>query len=406
MFDNSVSVLSRAVARIKRIVTIAELVIQLMFIGYYAYLLVVNHDDIVFLIAYSILIFIAAVIFFVMIFTLDPYQKRAIAFKKKTRKYARIISWTGKLMVISYNIYRLVAFGMTETGQLLLIFSIIIFLGEVALFVVSSISVHFIQLFIYSLQMDYQNIIGEKEEISEKPIGRILLAANNNNNYEEDVNKLFVEHEIYEEVKKYATNELHANIKRRKLEKQLLRYYDYTLDYYQNNNDLTQLFDDIEILGLDKKEYAHLYVLQFFLINYIEQVYVGLNLQYMRFVLCGLSHFRDYKSAPVVDMIYHIVIKHLYKNNKWDKPINEENEKKSIIPFIKKENKESNVTLSKKMYQEVSNIISNSIEEYEEELNKTIGGEIGSIVTDTIKKKVHGSVKKKFKGMFKRKKQK
>ena len=124
MLENTTSVISRAAARIKRIVTITELVIQLMFIGYYAYLLVVNYQDIVLLIAYSILIFLATAVFFVMIFTLDPYQKRAIAVRKQIRKIARIISWVGKMMVVGYNIYRLVVYGLSETGQLLLIFSI------------------------------------------------------------------------------------------------------------------------------------------------------------------------------------------------------------------------------------------------------------------------------------------
>ena len=55
MFNNSISVLSRAAARFKKTVLIVELLIQLMFVGYYTYLLVVHHDDLILLIGYSIL---------------------------------------------------------------------------------------------------------------------------------------------------------------------------------------------------------------------------------------------------------------------------------------------------------------------------------------------------------------
>ena len=406
MFDNSISVLSRVSARIKRIVILTELVIQLMFIGYYTYLLVTNLDNVVFIIAYSILIFLATSVFFVMVFTLDPYHKKAIAFKKRIRKYARMISWLGKITVIGYNIYRLVAFGLTETGQLLLIFSVIIFFAEIALFIVSMIVTYYSQLFIYALQMDYQHLIGDNEDISDKPIGRILLTANNNADHEEEVNQLFIEHEIYDVIKQYAAKERHTVIRRRKLEKKLLRYYNYTLDYYRDNNALNDLFDAIEVLGLDKNEYPHVYVLKFFLINYIEQVYVGLNVQYIRFVLCALDYYRDTKYLPATDMVYRTIIKHLTKNSVWNKLISEiGQEKKSFFSMFKgNSNTEADKTISKKMYNDVYNIITKSIEEYEEELKKTIGGEIESIVSSTIKKKVHGSLKSKFKNIFKKKK--
>ena len=408
MFDNSISVLSRVSARIKRIVILTELVIQLLFIGYYAYLLVTNLDNVVFIIAYSILIFIATTVFFVMVFTLDPYQKRAIAFRKKIRKYARMISWAGKIMVIGYNIYRLVAFGLTETGQLLLIFSVIIFFAEIALFIVSMIITYYSQLLIYALQMDYQHLIGEDEDISEKPIGRILLTANNNMDHEEEVNKLFIEHEIYDVIKQYAAKERHTLIRRRQLEKKLLRYYNDTLDYYRDNNELNDLYNAIEVLGLDKNEYPHMYVLRFFLINYIEQVYVGLTVQYIRFVLCALRYYKDTSYMPVTEMVYRTIIKHLTKNSVWNKPINEiRQEKKSFFSSLFKgnsNNTELDNSYSKKMYNDVYNIITNSIEEYEEELKKTIGGEIESIVSSTIKKKVRGSLRTRFKNIFKKKK--
>ena len=405
MFDNSVSVFSRAASKCRKLFLITELFVQLMFIGYYAYLLVVNKEQLVLLIAYSVLIFLATSVFFVMVFTLDPYQKKAFKIKKKIRRVARIISWTGKATVIGYNIYRLVAVGMSETGLLLQVFSIIVFVLEIGFFVVSTIFTYYSRLLIYALQMDYQQLIGKKEDIDEKPIGRILIAANNNEDHEEEVNKLFVEQEIYEVIKKQAYAEKHTTIKRRKLERQLLRYYENTLDYYRDNNKLTELYDDIEILGLDKKEYPHLFVLEFFLINYIEQVYVGLNNQYMRFVLCGLSNYRDTNYMPVIDMVYHVIIKHLYKNKEWDKPLNTlSEEKRSFFSFLKKEQKEEELSTTKKKYNDVKIIIQEGIEEFEEESKKTIGGEIESIVSSTIKKKVHGSLKNKFKNIFKKKK--
>ena len=127
MFNNSISVLSRAVARFKKIVLFAELFIQLMFVGYYTYLLVVHRDDLVLLIGYSILTVLGVAIFFVMLFTLDPYQKKVLEFKKYIRRTLRMVSWTGKIIVIGYNIYCLIRFGMSETGNLLLILSMVLF---------------------------------------------------------------------------------------------------------------------------------------------------------------------------------------------------------------------------------------------------------------------------------------
>ena len=405
MLEKTTSVISRATARIKRIVTITELVIQLMFIGYYAYLLVVNYQDIVLLIAYSILIFLATAVFFVMIFTLDPYQKRAIAVRKQIRKIARIISWLGKMMVVGYNIYRLVVYGLSETGQLLLIFSIIIFLIEVGLFLVSTLFSYYSQLFLFALQMDYQHIIGEKEEISEKPIGRILLTANNNNDREQDVNNLFVEHEIYDAVKKYSLKGPLQIIGRRKLEKRLLNYYNDTKYYYSDNNKLVDLYNEVELLHIDKNENTELFILKFFLINKIEQAYLGLNEQYFRFVLCGLSYYLDVKQQEIIDIIYHILIKHLSKNKEWNKLITEPvAEKKSIFSIFKGKDNPGSERASIRMYNDVFNIISISVRKYEEDIKKTIGGEIETLVTKTITKKVKGSFKNKFKNIFKKKK--
>ena len=405
MFNNSISVLSRAAARFKKIVLFAELIIQLMFVGYYTYLLVVHIDDLVLLIGYSILTVLGIAIFFVMLFTLDPYQKKVLEFKKYIRRALRVVSWTGKIIVIGYNIYCLIRFGMSETGHLLLVFSIIIFFTEVILFVTSTILSYYYQLFIYALKMDYQNFLGEKD-ISEKPIGRVLLNMNDSTDYEDEVNMLFIEQEIYEEVKKYSEKEEYLSFNRRKMEKQILRYYNDTLYYYLDNNRLVELSEAINSLDIDKKEKSHLFVLKFFLVNGVEKAYYGLSDQYFRFVLSGLSIYLEHKSLEAVEIVYQIVIKSLVGNTTWNKPLGPiQSNKKSIFSFFRnKNNYDSPSSLSSLMFNDVNEIITKSVEEKEKELKKTVGGEIEGIVSTTIKKKVSGSIKSKIKGFFIKKK--
>ena len=406
MFNNSISVLSRAAARFKKAVLIVELLIQLMFVGYYTYLLVVHYDDLVLLIGYSILTALGVTIFGVMLFTLEPYQKKVLEFKKYIRRVLRVVSWTGKVIVIGYNIYYLIKFGMTETGQLLLVFSIIIFFTEVVLFIVSTILSYYYQLFTYALQMDYQHFIGDKEDISEKPIGRVLLTLNNETSYEEEVNTLFIEQEIYEEVKKYSEKEDSPVINRRKLEKQIFSYYKDTQFYYLDSDRLVEICDSIDNIDMDGQEFEHLRVLKFFLINGVEKVYYGLTDQYFRFVLSGLVMYLNSKSLPVVEIVYQIIIKHLVGNTDWNKPLAPINTpKKSIFSFFKgKESSSSTSSVSVSMFPEVNEIIKKSVEVKEKELKKTVGGEIEGIVSTTIKKKVSGSIKSRIKGIFKKRK--
>lgn len=405
MFNNSLSVLSRAAARFKKIVLFAELVIQIMFIGYYAYNIVVHHEDLVLLIGYSVLAGLGLIIFFVMLFTLDPYQKRVQEFKKSIRRVIRVISWTGKLTVIGYNIYYLIRFGLTETGHLLLIFSIIIFLTEVVLFIVSSILSYYYQLFVYALQMDYQNLIGESQVISDKPIGRILLNINGSVNRQQDVTALFIEQEIYEAIKKYSEKN-EGPLNRRKMEKRLLAYYNDSFDYYQDNNKLADLYKEVNQINVESDEYHHLLVLKFFLANQVEKTYVGLSEECLRFALSGLAMFKDYKTLQVVDIVYSIIIKHLVNNKDWNKlvttPTN--TQKKSIFSIFKSKEVETPNTVSGGMFNEVNEIVSKSIKEAELELKKTVSGEIEGIVSETIKKKVSGSIKSRIKGFFIRKK--
>ena len=376
-----------------------------MFVGYYTYLLVVHINDIFLLVAYAVLIALGLTIFFVMLFTLDPYQRSKLVFKRTIRRILRIVSWTSKLTVICYNIYYLIKFGTTETGQLLLVFSIIIFLTEIILFVFTNIFSHYYQLFIYALQMDYQKVIGEQEKINDKPIGRILLNANGSTNYEEEVIALFVEHEICDIVKRYSEKDDSLVTNRRRLEKALIAYYGDTLYYYQDNDALLKLYNDITQLEVNEKLYPHFTVLKFFLLNEIEKVYFGLSSQYFRFVLCGLSFYRDYQWMHVVDMIYDIIIKGLPSNKDWNKPVNPNSNsgKKSFFSFLKgKDNNDPQNSLEA-MLNQVSAIINKSVEENQNNASSTVTGEIESLVSNTIKKKVTGSIKSRIKNIFKKK---
>ena len=405
MLNNSISVLSRAAARFKKMVLVAEILIQLMFVGYYTYLLVVHRDDLILLIGYSVLTALGLAIFFVMVFTFDPYRKKVLELKKYIRRILRVVSWSGKIIVISYNVYTLIRFGMTETGNLLLVFSIIIFFTEVVLFVVSTIISYYYQLFIYALKMDYQRFLGDKEDITEKPIGRILLNLNDSTDYEDEVNSLFIEQEIYEEVKKYSEKEESEPINRHKIEKLILRYYNDTQNYYLDKDKLVALSESFE--DIDKKELPHLYVLKFFLINGIEKVYYGLTEQYFRFVLSGLSIYLENKSIPVLEIIYQIIIKNLVGNTNWSKPLAPiPSAKKSIFSIFKGKEDRDNApsSLSASMFNEINDIVKKSVEEKELELKKTVGGEIEGIVSTTIKKKVSGSIKSRIRNIFKKKK--
>lgn len=398
MLDNSVSVISSAARKVRKYHYIFELVAQIVFISYYVYLLVTHYKDIVFFVAYTTLLVLGFLILFIKIFDLDPYDKKGHDIKKKWKKAMRFVSWAGRVTVIGYNVYSAMQNGITEIARLFLIFSAVILILEIILFIVSSISSRYYDLLLYALKMDYEFFNRDEKELAKKPIARILNDVNDGKDFEVEVSELYIEHEIFDTIKRYLEDDdLALNFRRRELEKLLLSYYNKTQSYYYDVEYLVQLLKDINNMEKNPDIAQYLYVLKFLLINHIDHVYRGLSKQSTRLVLCGLSLYRDKKEPYIIELIFLTIIKQLIIDLDWNEYVPERQ-----AEFSGKR-KPFDLTTPEKMIDEVNRIIKASKEEYEIYEQGTVTGELKNMATKHVTKTVKKTIKSTFRSIFKRK---
>ena len=398
MFDNSVSVLSKGARKLKAYLHVAEIIAQLIFISYYVYLLVTHLDDVVLLSAYATLLVLGVFVLFFKIFESDPYDRRGRIIKKKWRKAIRFIGWISRGTVIGYNVYYIVQTPTTDTAKLFLIFSGVVLLIEIILFIITSLFNKYYELFIYALKMDYEALNKGEENIERKPIGRILNDFNEDKDYEEEVNELYIEHEIFTTVKRYIEeDDISISLKRRELEKKLLSYYNRSSSYYNDIEYLVQLLKDINNIDKNDEIESHLYVLKFFLINHIDPVYHGLSKQSTRLVLSGLSLYRSEKEGYIIDLIFLTIIKELLNSNEWKEMLVEK------VALLSKNRKHEELSTPEKMLVDVERIIKDSTDEYEIYEQGTVTSELKSMVGRHVVKGVSKSLKSRMKNIFKKK---
>ena len=246
MFDHSIAVLANISRNIKKYLNITNIVTQLLFMSYYAYLIVINVSNTQFLIAYSLIEGFALLILLVdIITTLNELDRKAKKIKARTKRIINYFSWAVKLLVIIYNIILIVRGETSEAGKIFLIFSAFFLVIQILLTIISSLTSYYLDLILYGLKMDYEMIV-DTETAKRRPVGKLLNNATKDLDYKDHINEYSIQYEVRGAIKKELMKELPLKInnkvvKKKKAERIILHYYRKANKYYLSHEKLKGL---------------------------------------------------------------------------------------------------------------------------------------------------------------------
>ena len=181
---------------ITQIQRITSFLAQVIFLAYNIYLLFSNLNNITYLIIYSIL-FLISLFYFIfdllLLFSKNKYIKRNI--KHKVNLIVKAIKYIIKLTIIILAIIEIFSFdNTTDLKKLTTIISIVTLFIQILIDLITRFITNYIDLFIESLKLDYENSSMLKEikkgydtynDIKEncfKGVTNLLLGKNDNNN--------------------------------------------------------------------------------------------------------------------------------------------------------------------------------------------------------------------------------
>ena len=324
MFNNSRSVISNISRSVKKYLFILGILTHVIFIAYYIYLICTHLDTLYLVILYSLVLTLAISLLVIDICTIDITDFNAKSLKKNSKRIIHIFSWLCKLAVIIYNIYVTVRYGSTDANRMFLIFSSIFLIIQILSFFFGWLFSYYSELFLYALKMDYENLIDEKEDPNEKPIGKALNKLTNQLDHKDKINELTIKHELYGSIKDELEkdNEIKVNgkvLKRKKVEKIILHYYKKANKYYSNQKKYQELLSEIKenleqyLLVEDKA-----YLLEFYLRNHYEGLYVGLSEYAIKLIIAGFLFMIDNSSRiETMHVIYNALIKEIIDIKTW-----------------------------------------------------------------------------------------
>ena len=373
MLDNSVSVIAAVSKSFKKYLFALSMFTQALFIAYYVYLSVTNFEATHLFILYISILVLAVAVMFIDIFTLDITSFKTRYIKGMTKRFINGASWIFKLGVIGYNIYLITQNPVTETGLLFLIFTSLFLVIQVIASLFSWLISYYSELFMYALKMDYENIIDEDADPNQRPIGQALNKVTSRVNHKDKINELSVKHELFssikDELEKDNQIKIRGKVVRRKtIEKIILHYYDKACSYYISQKKINSLIDNVHI-NLESFIYEDdkAFLLDFFLENYHEKVYIGLSEHATKLIIACFLFLLDDYNKNIVDVVYKSLLKEIIDIKTWS---------------VRKEENLSSGNLNIDRALAIAKDTKTQYELYKEE---TVGSEFESIIFKIIK---------------------
>ena len=374
MFDHSIAVLSNISRSLKKYLNITSIVTQMLFMSYYAYLIVVNVDKLLFLIGYALIELIALIILIVdIVTTFKELDHKAKRMKAKTKRRIRYVSWFIKMAVIVFNIVVIVQGKATEAGMIFLIFSATFLLIQILLTVTSTLFTYYLDLLLYSLKMDYEVLV-DVDNPEQRPVGKVLESATKDLDYREDVNDSSIKYEVRNAIKKELDTEFpmkinNKTVTKKQAERLVLHYYRKANKYYNAPHKLKKLLDSLDTkhityLTYDDKLFVHL----FFASNHLSKNFVGISKNALKLVIATLLFVDEGNDRSIVDLSFKAIIKELFDVNTWAEPLT---------------NKAGGAE-----YRKVLSIIKDAKAEYKRDQQQTIASELGNITMKEVEKKM------------------
>ena len=214
-YTNTYGVFLKLRKDISLIQRIIEILVQLIFLVYSGYLLFSNLNNISYFTIYCILFFISLLYFIFdmfVIFKKNKYIKKHI--KPRVHKTVKYIKYIIKLAIIIMAIVEIYSLGnSTDIKKITTIASIISLIVQISIDLITRFILKYIDLFIESLKMDYENSTVLKEikkgyntinDIKENGFKNLFLGNKNNKANDTDTSNL--ENNRLANLKKNITN--------------------------------------------------------------------------------------------------------------------------------------------------------------------------------------------------------
>ncbi len=214
-YTNTYGVFLKLRKDISLIQRIIEILVQLIFLVYSGYLLFSNLNNISYFTIYCILFFISLLYFIFdmfVIFKKNKYIKKHI--KPRVHKTVKYIKYIIKLAIIIMAIVEIYSLGnSTDIKKITTIASIISLIVQISIDLITRFILKYIDLFIESLKMDYENSTVLKEikkgyntinDIKENGFKNLFLGNKNNKAIDTDTSNL--ENNRLANLKKNITN--------------------------------------------------------------------------------------------------------------------------------------------------------------------------------------------------------
>ena len=346
MFDHSVAVIASISRNLKKYLNITSIITQLLFIGYYSYLIVVNVSNLKYLVAYSLICGFAFLLLIVdIVSTFRELDRKAKRMKARTKRIINYFSWIVKLTVIIFNAILIVNNEATEAARILLIFSGVFLLVQILLTLITTLFSYYLDLLLYGLKMDYEALI-DSESSNSKPVGKLLNQVTKDINYKDEINELSIKHEVRGTIKHELEQEFPLKInnkviKRKKAERIIIHYYNKANKYYLSAHKLEGLLarlkqEHITYLTSDDK----LYVFLFFTNNHLTKNYKGMSEYALKLIIATLLFIVDGNDRSIIEVAFNAIRKELFDVNSWSEVIKEgksKNEYYRVLDIVKEQ---------------------------------------------------------------------
>ena len=233
-------------------------------------------------------------------------------------------------------------------------------------------------MILYALKMDYENAIDENADPDQRPIGKALNKMTNQQEHRDKVNELAIKHSLHgsikEQIEKNDTVKFNGVIiKRRKAERIILHYFYKAGKYYTSRKKTKILLDEINTKLLkDINESKEAFLLEFFLHNHYDKIYVGLSEHAVKLIMASFLFILDGNNKDIINVVYKALTKEIIDIKTWSKPDPHPLEQPSV----------SKVTLQ---FSKALGIAKDAKEQYELYKEETITSEFESLIFKIIK---------------------
>ena len=151
MFENTRLVYKKIIHDIDLAIHVVDIIIQVLFLGYYSFCAVTSFEKSTFLFFFYIaLIGIAFVWLLVTIFRYKFEKKK----KRIIGRVIKIIKWSIRAIVITINIVLAIKNGASDMQIMLIILSIFFLIGQIAFEFICVFIRHFYEMLMYSVMKD------------------------------------------------------------------------------------------------------------------------------------------------------------------------------------------------------------------------------------------------------------